>query len=422
MNTNISYCLNKSPLQKKLKISSIFFISVGGSISFFAVLLNILFILFFIKNKKTKRSPLCIYLFFLSIAILIRLAEFYLSALVKLQIIDTENEKYILEYKTATSNDYICKWFHFMSRFSTHMSVYLVLLIQFQRFLTIRNKMDGLNLLLYNHALGYFICVALILVIFIIDEFYLFDNYFITIVYCPLTLIYSCVVNDKFKLLQSIKFDTNVYHHVHTIVYNIIPLTICIFLNLATYFQIKKRNKTIEHNRQRAISAGSNSVNSCNSREKSLKRIRLSSTNSSYSPNRNYSRIIRRPQKTVIFSKMNVIFLYQSDITCICILATFIQILSTIPTNMLSYLTEFDGGTIENVVNLVGKNNKLNENETFSDEAHLIEINLHFFYILLGILDMFSFNFYLLYSILSSKSLFKELKHLLLSFLYFSFN
>lgn len=414
MNTTDLYCLKRSPLQKKLQISSIFFVTVGGTISIFTLFLNIFYIYFFIKNKKTKRSPLCIYLLFLSAAILIRLAEFYLSALVKLKIIDTENDKYILNNEKFTSNDYICKWFHFMSRFSTHMSVYLVLLIQFQRFLTIRNKLTGLNLLLYNHALSYFICVALVLVVFIIDEFYLFDNFFITIVYCPLTYIYSCVVNYKFKLLQTVKFDTNIYHHIHTAVYNIFPLIICTILNVAAFVELRSKGKNIEK-RQRAISTGSNSVNSLTVREKSSKRKRLSSTNSSNSPNRNYSRIIRRPQKTVIFSKMNVIFFYQSDITYNCILITFIQILSTFPSNMLSYMTELNSGTIEKVVNLVSQSNKLGDDETFTGE-NLAQINLHFFYIILGILDMFNFNFYLVYTIFSSKSMFKELRETFVSF------
>ncbi|CAF0962868.1 unnamed protein product [Brachionus calyciflorus] len=391
------FCLEISPLQQQLRLSSIIYMTMGGAISVLVLLLNMSIIFFFIFNQKTKRSPLCIYLFFLSITILIRLAEFYLSTLVKLKIINTEENKKILLNSTRSeiSNDPVCKWFHFMERFSNHISVYLVLLIQFQRYLTIKIKISSLHLLLYNHALSYFICFAIILAVFIIDEFYLYDNYFITVVYCPLTMIFSCVVNENFNLLQTVKFNTNKYHQVHTVIYHVIPFIICLVLSYLIHFELKN-NKKFKRNRENSSSSRNSTI------KDSFKRKRHASNSS------NLSRLIRRGRKTVIFSKLNIIFFQQSDITYICILATLFQIINTFPPSILSYLTEWNTDTVENIAKMVTRNSSSLSNSL--NEQYTKQIKIYFFYVLLGTIYMFNFNFYLLYTIFSSKCLLKEFK------------
>lgn len=424
INTNHQdiFCLEKSDLQEKLKFSSLFFISIGGILAFFLLFINLISILFFILNDKAKRSPLCIYSFFLSIFNLLKLiTEYFVPAMIKLKLIDTENDKNIL-FTTNTStksNDYICKWINFLPTFSGHMGAYLILLLQLQRYLIVKKKLTSLNLLLYNHALTYFICIALILVIFIFDEFYLFDSYFITIIYCPLTMIFTCVINDNFKLLKSISFDTFLYHHIHTIIYNIIPSFLIIFLNLLIFIGIRQRKYQTER-RKRTVSSGSGKSSS----DESKKRKRLSSTNSTYSPARNYARLVRKKSNLNenLFIKLKEIYLDSNEVTNVCILISFVQILNTFPVNVLSYLTEWSSQTVEKIAEIVSEKTQdlvqINWKipiKILGDKNNVSQIEIYFFYILSGLFEMLNFNVYLVYQLFSCKCLFLEFEKTILN-------
>lgn len=367
------------------------------------------------------------HLFFLfDIIQFLKLFEYYLSALVKLDLLGVEKDKELLYKKSQinSSNDFICKWISFISKFSSHIGVYLVILLQFQRYLAVK-KNTSFNLLLYNHALTKFICVAIILMFLIIDEFYLFKNYYITIIYCPLTMVFTCVINDKFRLLESIKFNTHFYHHIHTFAYNLLPLVFIIIINTMVWIGIKRRKvekrMIDEENRKRkrsisqTITISNSSVrcsislhpdqNVTNLKNSFSKRKRLSSTNSTN------GYFVRRPKKReVLVCRVNEIFLHHTDVNYLSIIVSFFQILNTFPINLISYLTDWNANTLEQLTQHKNSTSSSMASPLLGEKKYKTQADLYLFYILFGPIEMLNFTLFLVFQIYSCKSLNKELK------------
>ncbi len=135
-----------------------------------------------------------------------------------------------------------CQLLHFLPNFTGHLSVYILLLIQFQRLVALRNQKA--SLFLSNSALTYMICLTLFLVFIILDEFYLFDGFFVPeSIHCPLTLMFTCITNRNFKLLHKLPFDNLLYHHTQTVVYNILPCFIIGAINVAIKVTMNGRER-----------------------------------------------------------------------------------------------------------------------------------------------------------------------------------
>jgi len=168
VNLNIEHflCLNKSQMQQLLYITSLIHILLGSFLTLANTLLNLVAILFFFRSRRAKNSPLCIYLAFLAGANLLRTLEFTLILLAKTSRIP------------LSQTNSFCQWISFLPAFSGHIAAYIVVLVQLQRLLTIRNS-TGFNLVLYNHALAVITCLALISVLLIADQFFLYDTYFL---------------------------------------------------------------------------------------------------------------------------------------------------------------------------------------------------------------------------------------------------
>lgn len=235
------FCLNDTVHQQNLRFVSKIYLSIGGIISSLISWANVLIIVFFCLSAKSKRSPICILSFFLALFNVIKLFEFTLNMLIKTDALGLEKAKDILFTGSNKSNDYICKWLHFLPNFSGHIGVYIVIILQFHRYLALKKITYSFNLLLHNYALTYFICIGLIFTFLIVDEFYLFDSYFTTIIYCPRTMVFICVFNDKFQLLNMLKFDTLIYHHVHTLIYNVAPIFLIFFINFLILRGLRQR-------------------------------------------------------------------------------------------------------------------------------------------------------------------------------------
>jgi hypothetical protein len=377
------FCLEPSPLQAKLFTSSVVYLIFGGIISSFGFVVNTIAIVYFLKSKKAKHSPICIYIFFLALFNLIKLSDFYISSLIKLKIINVEKEKISLLTQTeiSHSNDTVCKWMNFLSNYSGHIGVYLTLLIQFQYYLAFKRN-SSVSLLQVNYALTYLICFALIFAFFVADEFYLYENYFATIIYCPLTMIYNCVLNDEFKLLNKYKFDTMLYHHFHTLVYNILPLALIVIMNIQIIFEMRVAKDCV------------------------IKKDSLSEE----------PFVLNKNEKVQTRKKQNIhedsISIKCSDVTYLSVIISFIQILNSIPRNFLSYLSEWDSEFAESLINF---------NQTFNnlrkDEQNINNYTTHgeifFFYILFGSFEMFNFSFLLVFQFINCESLSKEFKKII---------
>jgi hypothetical protein len=441
LNENEFLCLEKSPTQELLLLASIIYITIGGVVSTINFLVNFMFLLFFIANDKAKRSPICVICLFLAFFNIIKQSEYLLSTLIKTELIKVV-DSHVLSNKEP--NDFICKWIQFLPLFSSHIGVYLTLLLQIQRLVAI-NK--AYVILLYNRALTYFICVSLVFFFLIIDEFYLYENYYHTITYCPMTRIYTCIINDKFKLLKSIKFNTLMYHHVHTLFYNVVPTLLIIAINASIVIGLRKENQINQNKAQeQGLNARSTKedkltqqktrsplLRRASSLDEFLKpkdRTRLNSTVLiSNSTIQNVGFVIKRPKnKKKPYSKLNEIFINITDVNYICIVVTSIQIFNTFPTNTFSYLIEWNTKVIDGLSKLHDKLKAFNmtlgsfksnnysdryfniPNEMIGEQKFETQANLYFIYLSVSIVELFNFSFILLYQIFSCNSLRKEFK------------
>lgn len=227
-------CLKSSPMQIGLYITSVVFLVIGSVLALLIFLLNFFFIAFFCKNKRAKKSPLCIYFFFIAMANIGRTIEFNLLFMGNVDMPAFSCIKQMTKFSflhciillaKLFPDKVFCDFIYFLPNFAGHLSIYILLLIQLQRLMILRNK--KLSLLLYNSALTYMICTTLVLLFIIFDEFYLYDSFFVKdVIYCPLTLMFTCITNRSFKLLHELPFDNLVYHHFQTVIYNILPLII----------------------------------------------------------------------------------------------------------------------------------------------------------------------------------------------------
>jgi hypothetical protein len=451
------FCLKEQTTnQKNLRFASIIYLTIGGLFSVLIFLANAVVVAFFLKNQKSKRSPICILSFFLAIFNITKLLEFFINLVIKLDLLGLEKHKEILYGNSNKSNDFICKWLHFLPNFSGHIGVFLVLLLQFQRYLALKKTSFSFNLLLHNYALTYFICIGLLFTFLIVDEFYLFDAYFTTIVYCPRTMVFICVLNDRFKLLGMFKFDTMVYHHTHTFIYNILPVAFIILINSFVLIGLRKRaNGAIGEAETRRSSSRQVSVtraqshsslrrnSSINLKEQSqqqLKRARLSSSinlssGAQPSPLQSIEFSVKRSKRESQLLHLNEIFLQNSDVNYLCVWISFAQIFNAIPTNVLSYLAEWTNSTTDHVKQLNLKNSGLNRDDMptidyetlynniptklLGTKITLPQIYVYYFFILYGCIDLFNFSVFLFYQFYSCRLLAFEFRKFLTMYSFF---
>ena len=380
-------CLKKSFMQEKLYLGSLFYILIGSCLAALDLFINCLAIAFLCTNKKARRSPVCIYLLFLSISSNLQILEFVLIAVGKSDLIQT-------------MSSYFCNLINFLRNFSSHMGIYMIILLQTQRFIAIK-KNTHFNLLLYNHALTYLICIALVFVFFIIDEFYLYENFFLNgPLYCPLTLMFTCITNNKFKLLNSIKFDILIYHHFNTVIYNILPFALILVINTATACEIFQRNSRLNEARH----LGDSDTRKC--------RVRLTST-SSITPG-------KRVKPKILNVRLNGLFLSLNDITYMSLVVSTLTIIFTFPNNLFSYLAEWNSEILEKI-NLIREETVLHgrtavqgipqvPNRLIGETNVEIQFFFQLFFMLTGLIDVFNFSFFLIFQFFSCSSLSKEFR------------
>lgn len=432
------FCLEKSELQEKLRFTSILYLITGGFISTIVFIINLATIVFFMLSKKTKKSPICIYIFFLSIFNMVNVFNYLLTALVKLKIINTESQKYEFMDDSSKANDYFCKWYYFLSNFSGHICVYLVLLIQLQNYLAVRKNVS-FNLFLYNYALAYFICVSLILTFFVVDEFYLYDSYFLTMIYCPLTLVFTCVFNEKFKLLNSVKFNTLFYHHLHTFLYNLVPFVLIIVINVKLIASLKSKKTKLKNVCETSLYSGFRKQTldrllSSDSREnnkgRNSKSQILKKSASADSIKQNLGYIVKRPKKVEFTSRLSVIFMHQSDVGYLSVFVSFLQVINTFPKNILSYLTEWNMETMQVILNS-STNSSLGHGHFHFNSLENVYVNIPvigekkrvssqaqigIWEIMAACLEMFNFNIFVVFQYFVCKGVKEEFNKFLIKF------
>ena len=133
-----TFCPKNSTEQEQLLLASNIYLISGFILAVPLLIINIFFILFFVFKRKARQSSICIYLFFLAICHLLKIAEFVLTFLIKLQIIELNNGQQIkYEYK---SKIYLCNFIYFFDKFSGHCAIYTTLFIQFQKLISLSRK------------------------------------------------------------------------------------------------------------------------------------------------------------------------------------------------------------------------------------------------------------------------------------------
>jgi hypothetical protein len=392
-------CLSKSETQEGLKFSSEIYIGVGSAVSLVILAINMSILMFLVLNRKAKYSPMCIYMIFLAAFNLLKLVEFYLSALIKLRI--------VINYQDILTKNSMCKWVNFLLYFTGHVSVYLVLLIQYQQYLVkllygkdfSRSKYLYYNALMANnYALTYFICIGLVFLFFLVDEFYLYDNYFETLIYCPLTKVYTCVLNDEFKLLHMFKFNSMLYQHLHTLLFNVIPLILIFLINGLIIYRIYRIDKKRRLELDPQMAHQNRNMLSINSTDE------LEST---WAPGEIRYRVEMRSESDIYVSFHNK-KVYWS------ILVSFLQILNTFPVNMVKYFAEWNTKHLKKIVDedASGSSHSILNlpSRLTGDQSSISQAHVYHFYMLYGLLDMFNFTLFLLFHLTSSRLLFKEFK------------
>jgi hypothetical protein len=400
-----TFCLNKSETQERLKLTSQVYIGVGGFISIVILAINVSILLFLLLNRRAKYSPVCIYMIFLAGLNLLKLAEFYLSALIKLRI--------LIDYQSILTKNSMCKWVNFLLYFTGHVSVYLVLLIQYQQYLVkllhgkdfSRSKYLFYNaLMVNNYALTYFICIGLVFLFFLVDEFYLYDSYFHSLIYCPLTMIYTCVLNDDFKLLHEFKFNSVVYQHLHTLLFNIIPLVLICLINglIICRMYRAERKKRLELEPHVAYAHKNRAMMSTNSTEE---------LESAWPPGEHKYRVEIRSEGDIYVS-------FQNNKAYWSILFSFLQILNTFPVNMVKYFAEWDKQVMRRVVEEGNAQFNNLPNRYIGDRTSISQAQVYYFYIIYGLFDMLNFTLFLLFHFTTSRLLFKEYKTAILKHIF----
>ena len=232
------FCPKDFAQQQLLYLASTTYLIIGSLLVFPLLFVNLLYVLFFIYRKKARQSSLCICLFYLSLMCILKLAEFSLTALIKLEIIKINpSSGYLKKYSL------LCNIIHFFERFSGDCSLYIVIFLQFQKYLLIRSrKFKFSRLVILNHAFSYMTCTTLFFIFLALDSFYFYDGFFINLNYCPFTMSFTCAVNSNFKILNSVEFNLFFYHNVHTLIYNAIPIILILLINVKTFLCLKKLN------------------------------------------------------------------------------------------------------------------------------------------------------------------------------------
>ena len=405
-------CLDHTQYKHQLRTLSIIYLSTGGLIFFLSNVLNILTILFFIINKKAKKSPFAIYCFFLALFNFLKQLKYLFNLLIKIKIIQYNGP---VQFQSAKNNDLMCRWTHFLPNFSGHICIYIVILLQFQRYITL-NTNSRYNLFIYNHAFTYFLCATLIFIFFIFDEFYLFENFFVFSTYCPFTFISNCIPNSNFKILNFIKFDTLFYHHYHTIIYNIIPFVLINLVNIFVVLAIRKRNSRKEMDiktivRKSTINIAQQSLNNDSTTSRGSNVLECSAPNRIV--NRQSSVIsniiplsVKLPKNELLIARLKGIFLFMPEITYTSIIVSTIQVLLTYPENIITYFDDSKTELFQNFKYTNGYKSTDFENKTFTKKFANVQILL----LISNLLEIFDFSFYLGYQYLSCNSLNKEFK------------
>lgn len=166
------------------------------------------------------------------------------------------------------------------------------------------------------------------------------------------------------------------------------------------------------------------------------KRIRLSSSvnvpsSQQPSPLQSIEFSVKRSKRESHLFNFDEIFVQNSDVNYMCVLISSLQILNTLPSNVLSYLAEWTSSTIDFL-----KRRSYDANQTGSDYENvynrlpkqflftswnLPQIHIYHIFILYGCIDMFNFSIYLFYQFYSCRLLSIEFRKFLNKFYIFRF-
>jgi hypothetical protein len=359
---NSTFCPKNSIEKKQLLLASNIYLISGFILAVPLLIINMFFILFFVFKRKARQSSICIYLFFLALFNLLKIAEFVLTFLIKLQIIELKNGQQIkYEYK---SKIYLCNFIYFFDKFSGHCAIYTTLFIQFQKYLLVRCRKQKYSIIIiYNWAFAYMTCLIFFFGFAAVDSFYLYDNFYILLTYCPSTLGFDCVINSRFQILGSFKFDSFVYQHIHVVIYNIIPFIMILIISGKILKELKKLNSK--------------------SRKRSL------------------TNFIKQSKK---FMEIHLDF---GDVDFFSILVPVISVSVTFFTSSLSYLTEWNSRITETNVDKNVFNNSFKNQEKINSNFYTHITSL---YIIISLFEFFNFGFVLTYQLYTCELLKRDLK------------
>ena len=355
-----TFCPKNTSEQEQLHFASTVYLICGSVLAVPLLLINLMFIMFFIFKKKARQSSICISLLFLALINTLKLAEFILIFLIKLQFVKLSNGQQIkYEFK---SKIYFCNFIYFFEKFTGHCAIYTLLLIQLQKFLllSLRKKRFS-TMIIYNWAFAYMACITFFFVFMALDSFYFYDGFYILLTYCPFTLGFDCVANSKFKILNSLKFDSFLYQHIHVVIYNIIPFITILIISKKTFNALKKLNPK--------------------SRKRSL------------------TNFIKQSKKYM------EIHLDLGDVDYLSIIVPLISVCITFLTSVLSYLAEWNNQIVE--TNLSKNSFKLDDYKKVKSSyyTHVTSV-----YIIISLLEFFNFGFFLTYQLITCELLKRELK------------
>ncbi len=356
-----NFCPKNASEQEQLLIASAVYLIGGSLLAVPLLLVYILFIIFFVCKKKARQSSICIFLLFLSLFNTLKLAEFILTLLIKLKLIEFSDGQQI-KYEYKLLKIYLCNLIYFLDKLSSLCAVYIVIFIQFQKYLLIRCRKESFSrLVIYNWSLALMACIIISLLFIALNSFYLYDEFYILVTFCPFTLNFNCVVNSKFRILNSFKFDSFLYEHVHTLFYNVIPFLMILALNKKILDKLNKLNSK--------------------SRKKSLTNfIKMS-------------------------KKYKAIHLDLADVDYFSIIASLSCVCVTFFTTILSYLAEWNTQIVE--ANFEQKSIKQSDFKEINSKyyTHVTSV-----YIVISLLEYSNFGFFLIYQLINCELLKCELK------------
>ena len=237
------------------------------------------------------------------------------------------------------------------------------------------------------------------------------------------------------------------YHHIHTLFYNVIPIGLILFINISVLIGLRKRsNESVaDFGRSRQVSVTRTQSHSSLHRNSSIKdqpapqpqpqpqpqpaqqrdskqRARLSSsvnfTGTGSSPLQSIDFSVKRSKRESQLLHINEIFLQNSDVSCMSVWFVVCTDSQLRTTNLLSYLAEWTSSTTDhvkqlNLNTLFNANNNLDYEELYNNipkkllgtKISLPQINIYYVFILYGCVDMLNFSLFLFYQFYSCRLL-----------------